>query len=83
LVVASLKGDNIILAQITTKKRNDPYVAQLVKSDFSEGCLEIDSFIMPSIIFTAETSIIEYKIGRLKESKIKEVEEKIIKIFKA
>ena len=81
LVVANLKGDNVILAQITTKKRNDPDLIELRKSDFSEGNLEIDSFIMPSILFTAEITTIEYKSGRLKDVKVKEVETRLCEIF--
>ena len=81
LVVATLKGDNIILAQITTKKRSDPDLIELKKSDFSEGSLETDSFIMPSILFTAEILTIEYKAGRLKAAKVKEVENKLCEIF--
>ena len=81
LVVANLKGDNIILAQITTKRRSDPDMIELKKSDFSEGALKTDSFIMPSIIFTAETSTIEHKAGRLKDAKVKEVEHKLCEIF--
>lgn len=37
--------------------------------------------IRPNKLFTADKSIILYKIGSLKESKIKEVEKGIITIF--
>ena len=82
LVIATLKGDNVILCQITTKKRPDPYKTDLTTNDFEIGGLKIDSFIMPSILSTIRKSIILYKSGRLNENKIKEVEKKVIEIIK-
>ena len=38
--------------------------------------------IRPNRLFTAEKSIINYKIGTLKDNKLNEVTEKLIKIFK-
>lgn len=81
LVIATLKGDNIILAQITTKQRDDEDVINLKKSDFASGMLKTDSYIMPSIIFTAESFLVDYKAGKLKPEKIKEVEKKLVEIF--
>ncbi|HLC86886.1 MAG TPA: type II toxin-antitoxin system PemK/MazF family toxin [Candidatus Nanoarchaeia archaeon] len=81
LVIATLKGENIILAQITTNKRDDEDLISLGKKDFASGFLKHDSFVMLSIIFTAEISTIAYKIGKLKQEKIKQVEEKLCEIF--
>lgn len=81
LVIASLKGENIILAQITKVERTDEDIISLKKSDFSTGMLKTDSYIMPSIIFTAESNSIEYKTGNLKQEKIKQVEKKLVEIF--
>lgn len=81
LVIANLKGDNIILCQITSQRREDSDAISLKKVDFTEGMLKFDSFIMPTIIFTAEILTISYKIGRLKKEKINEVENKLCEIF--
>ncbi len=81
LVVATLKGDNIVLAQITTKERNDEDIISLRKSDFASGMLKVDSKIMPSILFTAEFSSVDYKAGKIKQEKIKEVQNKLLEIF--
>ena len=81
LIVAKLKGENVILAQITTVKRKDGDLVSLSKKDFASGFLKQDSFIMPSIITTAESSSILYKIGKIKQEKIKEVEKKLCEIF--
>ena len=81
LVIATLRGENIILAQITTEERKDEDLISLRKKDFESGFLKQDSFIIPSIIFTAESSTINYKAGKIKSEKIKEVENKLIEIF--
>ncbi|MDP1729019.1 MAG: type II toxin-antitoxin system PemK/MazF family toxin [archaeon] len=83
LIVANLKGEDLILCQITSKSHLDPYQISLDKQDFSEGDLNIASFIKPSILFTLRESIILYKAGRINKNKIKEVEEKICKIIKS
>jgi len=81
LVIATLKGNNVILAQITTSKRNDEDLISLAKNDFASGLLKCDSFIMASLIFTADSSRIEYKAGKIKPEKIKEVENKLCEVF--
>mgnify|MGYP001575852638 CR=1 FL=1 len=81
LVAATLQGDDIILCQITSQLRQDSYAISLSDSDFRQGSLHVSSMIRPNRLFTAEKSIIIYKIGSLKDSKIKEAEEKIIAIF--
>ena len=81
LIVATLKGENVILAQITTKRREDEDVLTLKKSDFASGFLKVDSFIMPSILFTAESSTINYKAGKINPEKIKEIDRKLVEIF--
>ena len=81
LVVATLEGDDLILAQITSVARSDKYAIRLNDGNFKEGKLPQLSMIRPNKLFTADTSIIKYKIGLLSEKKIKEVEETIIQIL--
>jgi len=81
VVVANLKGQNTILAQITTNKRDDEDLVSLTKKDFSSGFLSSDSFIMASLIFTSDSSRISYKAGKLKTEKIKEIQNKLIEVF--
>jgi len=82
LVVANLQGDDIILCQITGEKREDIYSVVLKNNDFEKGSLKKESRIRPNRLFTGEKSTIFYKIGKLNQSKIKEVENKIIDILK-
>ncbi len=81
LVVATLTGDDVICCQITSEARFDEYAIILNNNDFKDGSLQQTSMIRPNRIFTADKSIISYKAGTLKERKVREVEEKIIKIF--
>ena len=73
LVVANLEDQDIILCQITSEVRVDNYSIVLSNNDFKKGSLNLTSIIRPNRLFTADKSIILYKIGSLKESKIKEV----------
>ena len=82
LVVANLKGDDLILCQITSKNHPDPYQIFLNENDFSDGKLSVDSFIKPSILFTLRNSVVLYKIGKINKNKIKEVENKISEIIR-
>ncbi len=81
LVISNLKGQNVILAQITTNKRNDEDLINLTKNDFSAGPLNLNSYIIPSLIFTFDSTKISYKIGKLNSKKIKEVQNKLVDIF--
>jgi mRNA interferase MazF len=81
LVVATLKGDHVILSQITGQPRLDPDLLELNSKDFQKGGISRDSFIRPSVLFTIHKSKIEYKAGKIKQEKIKEVQNKLIEVF--
>ena len=81
-VLAKTQGDDLILCQITSKKTRDNYAISLLEKDFKKGLLKQDSNIRPNKIFTADNSTIEYKIGSLKQTKIKKIVEKVCSIIK-
>jgi len=81
VIIATLKGGNVILAQITTNQRNDEDLVSLTKKDFAVGSLSSDSFIMASLIFTTDSSKVDYKAGKIKQEKINEIEKKLVEIF--
>lgn len=81
LVTANLKGDDLILSQITSQARKEDYSIILSSKDFESGTLNHNSLIRFNRLFTADKSIILYKVGSLKSYKIKEVEEEIVRIF--
>jgi mRNA interferase MazF len=83
LVVVDLEGDDIILCQITSQLNKDNYSIIVNEKDFKEGNLKQISNIRPNRIFTADTSIILYKVGNLKGRMIDRVIDKIIEIVRS
>jgi mRNA interferase MazF len=77
LVVADLKGDDLILCQITSQARSDGYSVPLTAMDFERGRLARDSFIRPNRLFTVEQSVILYAAGKVKPEKLIEVRARI------
>ena len=51
MVLTKLKGDDLILCQITSKKTRDSYSIPLVDREFAKGTLKQDSNIRPNRIF--------------------------------
>ena len=82
LVLAELEGDDVILCQITSVARVDNYSVVLTNKDFKNGKLDVNSMIRPNKLFTADSSIVLYKISSLNEDKIKEIENVVSNIFK-
>ena len=83
LVITELTGDDLILCQITSQSISDKYTIELIDRDFKKGTLKKKSNIRPNRIFTADSNIILYKVGMLKDEKIKEVIKKIIQIIQS
>jgi mRNA interferase MazF len=81
LVTANLIGDDYILAQITSIMRTDDYLISLEAQDFKEGKLPESSTIRPNKLFTADKSLILYKVGLITDKKMKEVETALVHIF--
>ncbi len=81
LVIAELPGIDIIICQITSQSRKDADAIRLKQKDFQKGSLNVDSWIRLNKLLTIETSMIKYKLGKLKPEKIKEVEKQLCEIF--
>ena len=73
LVLASLIGNDLILCQITTQNRSDPYSVTLQQCDLDSGTLTQNCFIRPNRLFTADQSIILYRLGKVSRQKQEEV----------
>ncbi|NCN44711.1 MAG: type II toxin-antitoxin system PemK/MazF family toxin [Thiomicrospira sp.] len=65
LVLAVLPKNDVILCQITSKDYADENAIELRQQDFSKGRLIQLSYIRPSKIFTANTSIIEIVVAQV------------------
>ena len=82
LVIKSLEGENIILCQITTQKRNlCKYEINLSKKS-CKGNIRFDSNIYLDMIFTLHKSLIVAKLGEVKKDSVKqEIKNKLKEMF--
>jgi mRNA interferase MazF len=80
-VLAALKGDDLILCQITSQLRSDGYSVPLADSNSVTGGLQQSSRIRPERLFTAESSIIIFRAGQVSASKLKEASDKLISVL--
>jgi mRNA interferase MazF len=83
VVISSLKGNNLILAQVTSKERTARYSLEIKTSDFETGGLYIDSFVNCDKIFTLDKSIILDSVGNLSFDKTTEIISKVVDIVKS
>lgn len=81
MVLADLKGDDIILCQITSQFVKDNYAIAIEDSSFKQGSLNKPSNIRPNRLFTADQSIIVRKVGRVNPEILKEVIDKLFEII--
>lgn len=82
LVLAELKGDDLVLCQITSQNIRNEYAVELREPDFETGTLHKQSNIRPDKLFTADRGIILYKAGRIRKQKVAQVIDNIIRILK-
>jgi mRNA interferase MazF len=81
-VLAALKGEDLILCQITSQLRGGGYPVPLADSDFVTGGLRQSSRIRPERLFTAECSMTGYRAGQVSASKLKEARDKLIGVLR-
>ena len=81
-MIAALKGNDVILCQITSQARNDEYSVQLENTDFASGGLNVSSRIRPNRLFTADSGIIVYRAGRISPYKLDEVVDCLVTILR-
>ncbi|MCL2010766.1 MAG: type II toxin-antitoxin system PemK/MazF family toxin [Synergistaceae bacterium] len=81
IVLAGLIGNDLILSQITSRNVSDSMSIAIDPDDVTSSALSVTSNIRPNKLFTADESIVLYKIGALKASKLKAVLTKVIEIF--
>lgn len=83
LVITNLRGEDLILCQITSKTVKDEYAITITDEDFEEGSLRQESYVRPNKLFTANKSIILYKVGKLKKQNIEKNIPTIVKIIQS
>lgn len=70
LVLVDLKGDDLILCQITSKTIHDEFAINISLDEIENCTLHTESNIRPNKLFTADESIVLYKLGSLKKDKL-------------
>lgn len=73
LVVAVLEGNDAILCQITSKTITDSYAISIDDTDFQSGSLRQPGNIRPNRLFTADSHIVLYRVGKIKRKKLTQV----------
>lgn len=82
IVISVLDGDDLILCQITSQSIKDNYAILLNDKDFEAGSLKQSSNVRPNRIFTADSHIVLYRIGNLKQDKLNKIIERIVEIIR-
>lgn len=81
LVVAPLSiHDDVLLCMSTSRSTKNTSAVAITASDFVAGSLPHDSYVRPSRLFTADSSIVLYKAGELSGDKVTAVVDEIIRI---
>jgi mRNA interferase MazF len=81
VILAAVPGDDLILSQITSKNVYDDFSVTIEAGDIENGSLAQTSNIRPNKLFTAEESLVVYRVGTLKPEKLKTATEKVIEVF--
>ena len=83
LVLADLDGDDVILVQITSRAMQDRYSLPIADADFAQGELRLPSYVRPNRIFTADRSLILYRVGMLKPDRLAEAVTRVVSILES
>jgi mRNA interferase MazF len=83
LVAAALKGEDVVLCQITSRTIKDDYSIFIEDKDFASGGLKKPSNVRPNRLFTADSRLILYRAGTLSHEKMQDVMRVIFEIFQS
>jgi len=78
LILAELRGDDIIICQITSRPTDDEFAQTLRSEDFVSGSLPVVSYIRPLRVFTADKHIVFQKIGQITHERMEKVIDAIV-----
>lgn len=81
LVLAQANDQDWFLCQITSNAGIDSKAIEIFASDFEKSSLQRTSFARPDKVFTGHESLIEKRVGTLKDEKTSEIIEAIVKIL--
>jgi hypothetical protein len=79
LALATLNGNDVILCQITSQAKSDQYSVVLDGADFESGGLNQPGRIRPNRLFTADSGIVLYATGCVRDGKLRESASAVLK----
>src|SRR3989344_3542724 len=71
VVIRDLEGQNVIVCQLTTKKHSFTKYEIALMRNHCNGNIRFDSFIYADLIATLHKSLIDRKIGFVKDENVK------------
>jgi mRNA interferase MazF len=74
-------GEDLLLAQITSKTIKNNFAIEITEADFNKGSLKVTSNIRPEKLFTCSKNLILYKVGSLKKEKTELIIKRIKEIL--
>lgn len=82
LILKKIAGDDLVLCQITSQSFYKSEEIIIKEEDFFGGSLKRVSYVRFTKLFTAEESIIFYKLGKIKQEKLNEILDNFCKYIK-
>ena len=82
IVLTQVSREDFVLCQITSNAGIDARALEITDADFTNGSLRQTSYARPDKIFTGHASLINRRVGVLKNEKASEIVEAIVKILR-
>ena len=82
LLLASAGHDDWVICQITSNPFSDPTAIELTDDSFSSGRLQHTSYVRPSKLFTAHSSLVVARPGTLKDHVFQNIRRAVIDVFR-
>ncbi len=82
LVLTNLRGDDLILCQITSQYLKDKYSLSIKNQSYANGNLPVEGQVRPNRIFTVDKRIILKKIATVKDDFLEKVVEEVVSIIR-
>jgi len=74
-------GEDVLLAQVTSKNYRDDHAIQINLNDFNEGSLNVVSYLRPEKLFTCSRNLILYKAASLTKGKTNQIINRITELI--
>ena len=81
IVLAEAGRGDLILCQITSNAFADATAIEITNTDFTLGSLRRASFVRPNKLFTGHESLVNRRVGTLKEETLQKIVESVTDIL--